>query len=619
MKKIGLAIILVLIVRADALRAEGAAESVREGPVVVAPRENGVGERIQDISFMDLDGKTGKLSDFKDKKSVVICMTSASCPVARKYGPTLVELQKQYGNKGVAFLAINVGVADSIEKVKAAEADFKKGGWTERYVFDHDGRLAGVLGATSTTEVFVLDRARTLVYRGAADDQYGLGYVLPEARHHYLINALESTLSDEPVLVASTSAPGCVLAAAGKATADAKLTYHNRISRIVQGHCLECHRKGENGPFELTTYDDVKGNSAMIKKVVGKKTMPPWFADAKAEHPFKNDRSLSERDRNDITKWVEAGCPEGDKAEAPVALKFAVGWRIGKPDLILESPVVQSIPAQGTIPYQYVLVQNTMTEDKWISAMEVRPSTPEVVHHLLVFLAFPPGDPRSKGALRDFGGGLKGYFAGMVPGQGHITFPEGTAKLLPKGATLIFQIHYTANGKAAQDRPQIGFKFAESKPEFEVVTHAASNKNFQIPPNDPNYKIEARYTFKEPTRLLSVNPHSHVRGKAFKYELYPDGNLAGKADVLLDLPRYDFNWQIEHQFAKPVDVPAGAVLVVTGWYDNSKDNPANPDPSRAVRFGEQTWNEMMIGYFTGHPIKSADGAAGASIQQNDAR
>jgi hypothetical protein len=223
-----------------------------------------------------------------------------------------------------------------------------------------------------------------------------------------------------------------------------------------------------------------------------------------------------------------------------------------------------------------------------------------VVHHTLVFITFPTGDPRAKAALREFGGGVKGYFAGMVPGQGHVIFPEGTAKLLPKGAVLVFQIHYTTNGKPAQDRPRIAFRFAPEKPEYEIVTRATANQTFQIPPNDPNYPVTASHMFFRPTRLLSVNPHSHVRGKAFRYELiYPDGHT----DVILNLPKYDFNWQIEHQFAEPIDVPAGTRLQVTGWYDNSRANPANPNPDKTVRFGEQTWDEMMIGYFTGHLLK----------------
>ncbi len=238
---------------------------------------------------------------------------------------------------------------------------------------------------------------------------------------------------------------------------------------------------------------------------------------------------------------------EGDIADAPVPRQWVQGWRIGKPDLVLESPVIQNIPASGTVPYRYVIIQNTEKEDRWISAMEIRPSAPQVVHHLLVFMG-PPNTDR-KAAAKTFLGGLNGYFAGMVPGQGAITFPEGTAKLLPKGATLVFQIHYTTNGAAAQDKPRIGFKFAPKPPDAELATRAAANRFFAIPANDPNFAITGSHTFFLPTRLISLNPHSHVRGKAFKYELfYPDG----KSEVILNIPRYDFNWQMEYTLAKPL-------------------------------------------------------------------
>jgi hypothetical protein len=594
MGKVGWASVLALIVFGQVV----AAQAVREGPVIVTPRDNGVGERVADLSFVDLEGKAGRLSDYRGKRALVICMTSASCPVARKYGPTLVELRQRFASQGVEFVLINVAPGDSVEKIKEAA-----GAWGGRYVVDRELKLAGALGATSTTEVFVLDRARTLIYRGAIDDQYGLGYGLDAPRRHYLVNALEAALADERPLIPATTAPGCVISPPAKAAAAENVTYHNRISRIVQGHCQECHRAGENGPFELMTYEDVKGNAAMIKKVVGKRTMPPWFAEPDATHAFKNDRSLTDRERDELIHWVEAGCPEGEEGDAPVPIQFVQGWKIGKPDLVLEAPRLETIPAKGTIRYRYVLVPTNTTEDKWVTAMEVRPTAPEVVHHLLVFITFAKDDPRAKGTLRDFGGGLRGYFAGMVPGQANITFPEGTAKLLPKGAILVFQIHYTANGKEVQDRPRIGLKFRESRPEYEVKTAAAANKSFMIPPGDPNFKIEASYTFFQPTRLLSVNPHSHVRGKAFRYELiYADGH----SDVILNLPRYDFNWQIEHQFARPIDVPAGTRLKVTGRYDNSSENPANPDPTKFVKFGEQTWEEMMIGYFTGHTLRQND-------------
>jgi len=590
--------VLVLVAGAAAWGGEPVGESLREGPVVVDGRGDGLGERVGDLGFTDDQGRVRRLSEFRGRRAVVVCLTSGTCPVARKYVPTLAEIRGRFAGKGVEFVAVNVD-----EKPPAdAGAVFRRNGWTGLFAVDRNGEVARGLGAKSTTEVFVIDRGRTLVYRGAVDDQFGLGYSLPTARENYLVRAIEAVLEDRPPAVRATTAPGCLLEVKGGA-ADVKVgatvTYHNRISRIVQANCLECHRAGENGPFELGTYAEVRANAAMIKKVVARRTMPPWFASAETAHPMKNNRSLTDRDREDLIRWVEEKCPEGDLGDGPVALRFERGWRIGRPDLVLEAPTPQKIPAKGTIRYRYVQIPTNLTEDRWVSAMEIRPSAPEVVHHLLVFIKLPANDPRA-GQFKGMNGGLNGYFAGMVPGQGHIAFPEGTAKLLPKGATLVFQIHYTANGTEVEDRPRIGFKFAERAPEHEVLTRAASNRFFLIPPNAPNYEIKGSHMFFRPVRLLSVNPHSHVRGRAFRYELiYPDG----RSEVILDVPRYDFNWQLEYQFARPIDVPAGTRLSVTGWYDNSRENPANPDASKAVGFGEQTWEEMMIGYFTGYVLK----------------
>jgi len=591
------ALTLALSLPALHTRAQAAPAALKEAPTVLAPASTGVAERLPDFSFTDLDGKTSKLSDLADRKAVVICVTSTSCPVSKKYGPTLAELEARYRAKGVAFVALNVSATESIEKMKEQSADWAKQGWAGRYAVDRDQSLGKLLALRSTTEVLVLDRARTLIYRGAVDDQYGLGYSLSEARRHYLVGALDAVLAGDRPAVSATTAPGCALALGERPQTVQSLTYHNRISRIMQSNCQECHRAGENAPFELATYADVKEHAAMIKKVVAKRTMPPWFADSAKSHAFSTDRSLPERDRDELIKWVEAGCPEGDRADAPVARQFATGWRIGKPDAVYNA-TPQNIPARGTLKYRYAVADTQLKEDKWVTAIEIRASAPEVVHHVLVFLGKPGAEPRQ--ALRATGGGLSGYFAGMVPGQGHIQFAEGTAKFLPKGSTVIFQIHYTTNGKEVTDTPKIGFKFADKPPKYELHTKAASNPLFSIPPHAPNHMISGVYTLKNPSRLISFNPHSHVRGKAFKYELvYPDG----KSETVLEVPQYDFNWQMEYVLAKPIDVPAGTRVRVTGWYDNSKNNPANPDPTKMVRFGEQTWDEMMIGYFTGHVLE----------------
>jgi mono/diheme cytochrome c family protein len=504
-------------------------------------------------------------------------------------------LERTYRDRGVAFLMVNPKKHEDVEAMRGARERYKL---EMGYVHDPEVKLGIALKADSTTDVFVLDGARTLVYRGAVDDQYGFGYSLPAAKKNYLVDALEAVLGGREVAVKATSAPGCdfpVKVEDARAEA-AKVTWHNRVSRIVQNNCQECHRAGEPAPFSLVSYEDVEDNLATIRRVVEKKFMPPWFAEGGKE-TWANHRALSEADREDLLAWIGAGAPVGDEKDAPLARKWVEGWRIGRPDAVysVEQPI--AVAAQGVMDYQNVLVKTNLTADKWVRAVEVRGSQPQVIHHVLVFVVFPKDHPRAKEQPRHRGG-LSGYFAGMVPGAGVSVFPEGTAKFLPRGASLVFQIHYTPNGEAVEDRPRMGVIFAE-KPEREVATRAAFDNKFRIPPGASDHEIVGEYTFREAQRIFSFSPHSHLRGKAFKYELI---DSAGKARTVLDIPKYDFNWQLVYELRRPIDVAAGTRLRVTARYDNSEKNPANPDPTKWVTFGEQTSDEMMIGYFTSHPI-----------------
>ena len=575
---------------------DDASTPVREGPALLDPREYRIGRLVDDVETHDLHGKPLSLSLFRGKP-VVLCMTSPDCPVGRKYLPVLAAMAKEYAGRGVVFLAVNAKGNASAPAMRDALAS---AGFTGTCLTDPGGALAAALGARSSTDAFVLDAARTLVYRGAVDDQFGLGYSVAKPRRRFLRDALEAVLAGGRPPVEATSAPGCVVEAPKAALPAARLnvTYHNRVSRIVAQHCVDCHRPGENGPFDLTRYDDVKENLATIKRSVKRGVMPPWFADPKVGH-WANDRSLSEADRADLLAWIDAGAPLGDPADAPVERTYAAGWKIGKPDAVFETPHAFKIPATGAMEYQRVALQTHLPEDKWATAIEIRPSTPAVVHHVLVFVVYPPDHPRL-GEQPRYKDGLDGYFAGLVPGQGHVTYPLGVAKFIPRDALLIFQIHYTPNGTPTEDRPKIGMVFSDGKPEHEIGTRGVFNTKFRIPPGAANYEVSATHLFRHPVRLLSLNPHSHVRGKAYRYEMvYPDG----RSETVLDVPRYDFNWQLEYHFRDPLDVPAGARLKVTAWYDNSEKNPANPDPAATVRFGDQTWDEMMIGYFSGYRLK----------------
>jgi mono/diheme cytochrome c family protein len=483
---------------------------------------------------------------------------------------------------------VNPNGHDSDDEMRA---EVKRHAFTARYVPDRDQRLSRALGARSTTDVFVLDAARTLVYRSAVDDRFGLGYALPEPRNRYLRDALESVLAGGEPAVPATSAPGCLLRLEPAAGRPQEVTWHNRISCIVQRNCQECHRPGENAPFPLLTHEDLEGNAEMARYVVEARTMPPWFGGDGV--PMASDRRLPEADRRDLLAWIAAGCPEGDAADAPLPRSWTKGWRIGEPDHVVEVPRPYPVRADGWIPYVYWRVDAGIDRDRWVRGFEVRVDHPEVVHHVLVFCEYPEDHPRY-GERPRTRNGLSGYFAAMVPGQSHLVFPQGVAKFLPKGARLRFQVHYTPNGEARKDRPKVGLLFNDGPPEREIESRSAFNVRFRIPPGAKSHRVRATHAFRESGTITALMPHMHVRGTAFRYELQlPDG----ERKLLLDVPRYDFNWQLVYRLRDPVEVPAGARLHATAWYDNSAGNPANPDPTRTVRFGEQTWDEMMIGYF----------------------
>lgn len=570
------------------------ATSLRVGPQEIFPAPSPIGERIPDVTFVDTDGQRGRLSDYSGSRALVLLMHSLECPLSRKMTPKIARLQDELADAGVGLLVVNPIEGVDADDVKTFRADFDLG--NARYVIDTDAKIARALGATTTTETFVLDASRTLRYRGACDDQYGLGYSRNEPQSEPLRDAVQAVLERKIPEIEATTSPGCELALEARPVEEAPVTYHGRVSRILQRNCQSCHREGESAPFELATYDDAKRMKGMMRYVLQNRLMPPWFATDGA-HPFGNAPALTERDRADVLSWIEAGCPEGDAADAVTPIDWTEGWQIGEPDLVVTVPRVFNVPAEGTIDYQYARLRMPLETDRWVKAMEIRPSAPEVVHHVLVLVQYPRRHEKDL-VQPEFEDGIGGYFAVMVPGQSTNIFPEGTAKFLPRGSSLIFQIHYTATGKEATDQPRMAFRFADGEPEREMQTRGVANVRFRIPPGDPRHEVAATHRFEQDTDVFGFFPHMHLRGTAFRYRLrYPDG----REEMLLDIPRYDFNWQLYYRLRDPLVVPAGSVLEVTGWFDNSADNPANPDPKKTVRFGEQTWEEMMIGYFDWAP------------------
>ncbi len=560
------------------------ATPLRQGPRELNPAEHGIGKWVPNVDFETIQGKKGKLSDFGRKKALVIAFTGASCPLSKRFAPDLATIEKEYVKKGVGFLFVDPIALDGAEDDLRELANLH--GFKGPVVLDKDESLSRHFGAITTTEVFLLDAARTLVYRGPVSDRYGIGYQLDDARHNYLREALDAHLSGKLVPTPALWAPGCELDLGDKPATTLAVTYHNHVSRILQTHCVECHRKGGVGPFSLMSYADAKANAGMIRKVVSEGIMPPWFAAPTPKghpSPWANERSLPESDKANLLSWIKAGKPEGDPTHAPLPRTFSSEWSIGKPDAIFELPREVPVKATGQMPYVNLKLKTNFAEDRWVEAAEVRPTAPEVVHHVLVFAV--PG----KGLRREQVGSLAAY----VPGNSFFKYPEGTAKKLPAGAILHFQLHYTPNGKATKDRTRIGLRFAKKPPKETIRVIPVANKRISIPSGAPNHIETASRSIPRNLTVRAFMPHMHLRGKAFKYELV---GTDGSRETLLDVPRYDFNWQLRYVLKEPRTIPAGSRIEVTGTFDNSEKNPANPNPETAVRWGDQSDDEMLIGY-----------------------
>jgi hypothetical protein len=387
----------------------------------------------------------------------------------------------------------------------------------------------------------------------------------------------------------------------------AALTYSKDIAPIFQQHCQECHRPGEVAPMTLLSFKDVRRWKRSIKKEIQSRAMPPWHADPKIGH-WRNDRRMEASDIEKVVRWIDAGAQEGDRADLPPTKTFRKGWQIGTPSLIFQTPTEFRVKAEGTIPYKYFTVPTNFTEDKWVRAVEVRPGSPAVVHHIIVFIQGPKGGRLRPNSL------WRNHLGGIAPGESPDIFPPGCGKLIPAGSNLVFQMHYTPNGKETTDRSKIGLYFSDDegrKPLRRVHLRAAMNPWLRIPAGATEHKVDSSYTIREDAQILSLMPHMHLRGKSFRFELV---KRDGTRSTILDVPHYDFDWQHNYLFQKPLRVELGDKIYCSARFDNSKDNEANPDPTKSVRWGDQTWQEMMIGFIAfvkddGKPVYPDEGPA----------
>lgn len=375
-------------------------------------------------------------------------------------------------------------------------------------------------------------------------------------------------------------------------------TFYKDVLPILQKRCQSCHRPGEVAPMAFLTYEQVRPWARAIRQAVLRKKMPPWFAESTSVR-FENDARLSAEEVAVLVEWADQKAPAGDIRDAPPAVHWTSGWNIPKPDLSVKMPVAVTVPVREEIDYQFIILPLNLKEDRWVQAAEIRPGERSVVHHAVVYVR-EKDDPW----LRDASPGKPFVRPGVTrndilaiyaPGQPAMVTPPGMAKKIPAGADLVLQMHYTPNGKTAvQDRTTIGIVWAKEPPEKRVLTLQLATTDFRIPPGEPNHRVSVSGTMPNDALLLSLFPHLHLRGKAFEYAIVKPG---GVYETLLRVAPYDFFWQLNYRLAEPRLLLKGTRLLCTAWYDNSPNNPRNPDPEAEVTYGEQSDDEMMVGFF----------------------
>lgn len=564
-------------------------------------RALGIGRYVPDAFGRGLSGESISWRSGRGDKLTVLALTSVTCPLCQRFAPSLARIEAAYAGRGVRFVYVNVSGLDTAE---AMRGQVRAHGFQGLYLDDPQQAIAAALQARTTTEVFVVDAAGSLLYRGAVSDQYGVGFARAEPRQRFLEDALDAAISGQAPAIPATSSPGCALELPppGPTTTQPAVTYTREIARLIQANCLECHRAGGVAPFPLDTYEAVARRASMIRTVTEAGLMPPWFAaptpgrdGAGARSGWANDRSLSRAEREAFGAWVAAGKARGDDADLPLPRVFPRSeWTIGEPDAVFQLPDPITVRADGVMPYQNVLVPTGLARDEWVRGVQIIPSDKAVVHHVLVFLAPESAlhdRARRRAAMMEES---RGFFAAYVPGNDAVLYPEGFAKRLPAKSVLMFQIHYTPNGRETQDQMKIGFRFAREAPRQVVRTAGIANPRIEIPPGAAHHEEHASIRVPADLRVLAFLPHLHVRGRAFRYEMQRPGQ--DDRELLLDIPRYDFNWQLRYLLREPLEVPRGSTIHTTAWYDNSTQNPANPDPTKTVRWGPQTHDEMMLGY-----------------------
>ncbi len=548
------------------------------------------------------------------RELTAVCFIGTQCPMVRSYVTELNSLQADYKVRGVQIVGVFSNLQDSIDDITRFIDELKV---EFPVVHDSGNIIADQYAATRTPEVFLLDRELQLRYHGRINDKYAPGVARGKATREDLRLAIEQSLAGQTVTEPETIALGCIIGRVPEnlqkqpsvlpsktavqptdgdplatrtrddepAKSAATVTYSKDIVRVLQRNCIECHRAGEIGPFAMDSYSEVVGWAETMLETIENERMPPWHADPQFGE-FVNARYMPEDDKQLFRDWIAGGFAQGLESDLPPPLDYVDGWRLPRePDMVVEMrdrPFI--VPKDGVVEYQYFVADLGLTEDKWVAAAQVIPGSASVVHHAIAFIR-PPDGSRFRGV---------GWLSAYVPGQRSQTFPPGRARRVPAGSKLVFQMHYTPTGKEQADITKAGLIFVpESEVTHEVFTLVGIDQEFEIPPNEEEHLVRAEVPWlPDGGELLAVTPHMHYRGKSFKLFSGPYQD-----DVLLNVPRYDFNWQHTYQFSVPLALNKLQKLSFDATFDNSNANPFNPNPNDWVTWGDQTWEEMAVAFF----------------------
>ncbi len=589
---------LLALAAAAAVCFSAAAEDARQ----ISPKHNvleespagaliQIGASIGKFELTTLDGKTAQ---FGIGSPSLVVFTSTSCPVAKRYTTRLNRLYEAYKDR----VQIAVVFSNEGETAQAARKHAEEFGFQVPAVMDGSGALARRFGASMTPQAFALDKEGRLKYRGAVDDDR----IETRVKQHYVRDALDDLIAGRDPIIAETAAFGCTLRAA-KAPKSTAVTYAEHIAPIMQQRCQGCHRTGEVAPFTLLSYNDAKTWAAEIAYYTKARLMPPWKP-APGIGDFKHSRRMSDEELDLIAKWVEAGAPAGDLSKAPKALKFPEGWVLGEPDYVVQMEREYLVGPEGEDEYRHFVIPTDFETDMYVQAVDLEPGNRQTVHHVIIYLDVN-GEARKLDAQQEgygyatSGGGagfdVSGTLGGWAPGVTPTVLPDGVAYLLPKGADIILQVHYYRTGKPERDLSKAGLYFSKTPNPAPLRTGSAINTEFEIPPGAKNHSVAATEQIKQDIILFGVGPHMHLLGRDMKMH----ANLPGGEKMdLIYISDWDFNWQDAYHYKKPIFLPAGSSIEILAHFDNSAENPNNPnDPPIPVRWGEKTTDEMAIGFF----------------------